>query len=793
MLTHFTLLLAAAMPHQETLQGAPDGRQTLDGSAAAPISEPATAPAISPAALAAITDRLLLDEPGDGRVWARGRQFKASFGADGFSYIPFLGSDAPRNFPVTFTVASATVAGEALSRRPLDGAALVGETVTLDHGSFQEVYHLTNTEVEQTFMFNTLPRSGELRLRMDVSTELKAESRSGGFAFVHPLGEVHYGTATAIDADGKSAVLEQYWTGSGIEVVVPADFVAMATLPLVIDPVISTFGVVQNPRRQIDIDTAFDSQNNTYQIVFSQVESVTDHDVLTVFYNASLALLVMPSSIDISSAYWEGPRTASCYEEETFLCVANVGFGIGSRRIRGRTRHAGTGARSAQFHVSAPGADFCDVGGNGNDVITSWDYMVVWQHADIINQDFNILGQAVSAAGSTAGSVRNISTGVGDQDRFPSISKSSGRTDVLTGNHEYMVVWERELSPTNHDIWARVVERSGSTTGHSSFRAYRFSDARDPDVSVHAEISASGATERYWVIAFERLRGADFDIFAAVAYDGSAFNARSIPGMQNLEDEQRDQLDPSIAFDSQDYLLAYHSRTAAGGLNAHFCAFNVVPQGGELRVCLAERRADLRVLDGQSRQVAIASHYDGGGPFGGGIPGDGLAVWVAGDPGASDVGGAVVAEPSTYSVGTQFCDANDNSSGLSAWMNIQLDPNFYGIATPGDTARLHCFNLPLNAFGFFIASNQSGFTANPGGSAGNICLAGSVGRFSNSVRNSGATGTVHLSVPLTQIAQPFGSTAGMSGETWHFQYWTRDFQNGVVTSNFSNAASLYIN
>ncbi|MGK0218062.1 MAG: hypothetical protein ACI9HE_001546 [Planctomycetota bacterium] len=33
----------------------------------------------------------------------------------------------------------------------------------------------------------------------------------------------------------------------------------------------------------------------------------------------------------------------------------------------------------------------------------------------------------------------------------------------------------------------------------------------------------------------------------------------------------------------------------------------------------------------------------------------------------------------------------------------------------------------------------------------------------------------------------------MPGQTWHFQYWHRDFIGGVSTSNFSTAVRLMFN
>src|SRR3954469_15759862 len=41
-------------------------------------------------------EHVLYDEPGDGRVWALGSTWKASFGEDGAVYFPRVGPNEPR-------------------------------------------------------------------------------------------------------------------------------------------------------------------------------------------------------------------------------------------------------------------------------------------------------------------------------------------------------------------------------------------------------------------------------------------------------------------------------------------------------------------------------------------------------------------------------------------------------------------------------------------------------------------------------------------------------------------------
>jgi len=63
------------------------------------------------------------------------------------------------------------------------------------------------------------------------------------------------------------------------------------------------------------------------------------------------------------------------------------------------------------------------------------------------------------------------------------------------------------------------------------------------------------------------------------------------------------------------------------------------------------------------------------------------------------------------------------------------------------------------------------------------------GRFSNLVAPTTASGDYELVFDPQAMAQPNGSVAAMSGETWYFQAWFRAFQ-GTVTSNLTNGVAI---
>ncbi len=776
------LLLAALAPLASAANLAAQAPASTDASRATQAVD--VPPQLTPEILAEIDAQLLLDEPGDGRTWARGDRWKASFGPEGLTYIPFFGSDAPRNYPLRLDLVQATVAGQALPLAPRERSR-VGHRVALDRGALAEVYHLTPSTVEQTFVFDHLPERGALHLEIEVETELQPVlAPGGGIDFHHELGRVHYSGAIAIDARGRTLELTQALTSKGLRITVPAAFVRTATLPLVVDPILSTISVVHDARRQVAVDVAYEGNNATYQIVYSELQSGLDSDIIAISYNASLGLLISPAAIDITSTYWGDPSNASCYHEEQFLCGAVVGVLIGNRTVWGRTRHAGTGNLGPQFQISGFGAETVDVGGKGNSVASAYDYMVVWQEADTLNQDFDIVAQAVEGDSTLTGGRIVIDGDVGDMDRKPAISKSSGRPGTSNADNEYMIVWEREISPTDHNIRAQVIEYTGILTGHSQFNAYSFSDALDPDVSSVNDYRTYN-DDPYWVIAFERRIGSLYSIFTVVARDGNADNARNVNVMQNL-DLDLDHRDPVIAQDSQDYLIAYQSEAPNGDRLVHLAGANVVHDGGELRTGLALRRETLDLSSQMPASMGLATHWDGGGPFGAAEPGDAIMAWIVRDATTQDyeVAGAIVAEVTSSVSGSQFCEAAVNSTGTSAWVSARTV-----LWTPGSTVSLTASDMPANVFGHFIVSDQPGFVLNPGGSQGHLCLQGAIGRYNaiSEILWSGTEGSATLNIDSSTVPSPFGPTTVLSGQTWNFQCWFRD--NGP-NSNFTNAVGI---
>ena len=131
--------------------------------------------------------------------------------------------------------------------------------------------------------------------------------------------------------------------------------------------------------------------------------------------------------------------------------------------------------------------------------------------------------------------------------------------------------------------------------------------------------------------------------------------------------------------------------------------------------------------------------------------------------------------------GFNYCDGEPNSSGQPA--------SIVGVGSPiaaENNLTLEVANLPPGQFGLFVVSLESGFVANPGGSLGNLCLGGSIGRDLAGIQPSSAQGTFMRAFDLENLPGASGPFAAQPLTSLHFQLWYRDSVGGAAVSNFSS-------
>lgn len=104
--------------------------------------------------------------------------------------------------------------------------------------------------------------------------------------------------------------------------------------------------------------------------------------------------------------------------------------------------------------------------------------------------------------------------------------------------------------------------------------------------------------------------------------------------------------------------------------------------------------------------------------------------------------------------------------------------------------RLDVHGLPAYVTCLPVGSMSAGFVPNPGGSLGDLCLSGDIGRFNGAIQSSGPTGVLSVALDPQSLPQPTGPVAATVGTDWHFQVWHRDFDAGQPSSHLTSSARL---
>ncbi len=425
-----------------------------------------------------------------------------------------------------------------------------------ERGSLSEVYRIDVDSIEQTFVFDTLPAGaqGDLVLRLAVTSELAGHALADRIEFGNELGAVRYGLATALDADGARVAAETTLDGGEIVIRVPADFVASAKLPLTIDPVISTFSIDSGAPRDFKPDCAYDLASGCWLVVYEEEFSSTDHDVVWRRIGALSGLSLGSGFVDsVLSDYWALPACANNNAADCFFVVATVGLPAGPpTRILGRTLQASNGALGATLDL-APEDPFVhrinpDVGGDPFGSLPSY-FCVVWER-QFSTTDHDLYYRMVDPSGALASSIQVLDISAGTFDAHPSISKSN---DGSTWN----VVWQRHnaSAPNQHDVRGARIGWSGSTINASFPIDNSSQDTYEPQAST----SLDGSNR--WAVVYTHTLGTNTDVEMKLLDGATVLDEVDLSEMEALAGNPGSQFEwqsmPDVDSDGWSFAVTY--------------------------------------------------------------------------------------------------------------------------------------------------------------------------------------------------------------------------------------------
>ena len=558
-------------------------------------------------------DRVFFDIDHEGTHWARGATYKAAFGASGAIYTPFLGSDAPQNYPLRMEVTEASVSGHALV---LDAPSVSrdGDRISIDRGSVRSEYVLGVDFVEQLFLIDERPEfAGDLQLRIALDTDLACRPERGGIAFENEWGGTHYGAVTVLDAEGAQLALPIEFDAASITLRVPSSFLSAAAYPIAVDPLITTTSLFStNSESEFHPDVVWDPQSQRYLVVWEQGFSGSDHDIVSMFATASGIVSNTMAFIDGTSIYARGPQVASVSATQKACVVYSRGF-AGSRDIWYGIRDLGTGALGMRGPIANTSLDEFrpDVGGTASTVSADQRFTIVYEVAESSTLHSIELRQ-VLPSGSPLGVMTTIH-------RVPNVvaNKPVISSSIPAGEIAHNVAWASEL-PTNFSVSTRQVHAHGFNLHSSSLildtKVFRLDN---PDVSSLGP-RVAGETEPGYAVVWQDRVFSGAGIKMALVSDGQLISLQDQERMSNAI-PAANQAQPAIACSGEGFALAYAGApTSPDNHDIYLCGFSVANR----EFALTERRVVASANALHDETPRVVSHFEVGGttnsfgPFG---------------------------------------------------------------------------------------------------------------------------------------------------------------------------------
>jgi hypothetical protein len=579
--------------------------------------QPEPALPLAPAQFTAPAGTVAVDRPNDGdaTVWLRGDNYKASIHGDGFTFVPFLGAQAPTNLPIVFHLRSVQV-GAAVLDAGCVAVHNTAERVTVQRRGFAEVYDATAQNVKQSFHFATLPQRGELSIALDLATDLRVEPNGADLRFATPHGTVEYRDLLVYDAAGHRTSLPIVLQNGHVLLTVPAEFVANATLPLVVDPIMSNSTIAAVPDQRMQPDVAWNETAQEHLVVYQVPFSANDWDVAAVRCDAFMNPIAPPFWIDYTSQNWVGPRVACKTAEGMFLVVAQVNSnGVSPYSIRGRRYEAiGTqrvlwsqqDIQSPTMPLGLPGDSFSpDVGADPWAVGQAY-FTVVWEYHPVGGNGDIVFRQLLPDGTFGPGSVSALNTGSFD-DRAPSISKSAGQGI-------YGIVWT-QYGPwgPDGDIVAAEIDYSGFLRVAPFYLDSSTNDDSRPRISTPAEIPGQRTLLVTWQRNYAPFSNSGRLHCAAITTNPAQVlvNRWDLSALLGIAGSTM-AFEPSVDSDGLRFAVAHTEVAAAlpGTGHSNTYVSTLAVDGINLRV--HESRAVLQNSGPQTFGTSVASRYGGG-------------------------------------------------------------------------------------------------------------------------------------------------------------------------------------
>ncbi|MCP5043550.1 MAG: hypothetical protein GY944_21185 [bacterium] len=444
------------------------------------------------------------DDPEGGPygTWATGSDYKVSF-HNGFTFVPYLGGGYPNNQPLSWRTTSVTVGGTHI----VD----VEASPERNHSDwryeyqwpgFVEAYDIRVDGAEQTFtLLNKPGHGGDLVVTGRITSNLTADlalDRHGQVSFRDAQGNVlvHYGAATVLDADGRKLAMPTSWDGADISLRVPAAWLANASYPVTIDPLMtrectafwSSTGLANGDALEVDVGR--DDLANQPMVAYTRQASATDEDLWVWLFDTDAAAFTGRHEIfrDVTSSWGNASPSIAMgggAADDWIIAFIRMRVGGGGTQNGARYHLHASGDTTANTSVSAisrpSGSSHgpaIDVGGVQSFALSS-SVFVVYERTDS-RSNTDVFGKPIDLNGNAQGTEILIDQGSGTREgpagtkltrRWPNINQIATGGSTADG---WVVAFQEfwDARPGGGDDWdvnLRRISATGTLVGSASF------------------------------------------------------------------------------------------------------------------------------------------------------------------------------------------------------------------------------------------------------------------------------------------------------------------------------------
>jgi RHS repeat-associated protein len=359
--------------------------------------------------------------------------------------------------------------------------------------------------------------TGDLELVLGILAE-DMEIRAGGDAIFivdeNDMG-VRIAQAVAIDAEGNQITVQMQPVGDQIKLIVPATWLETATFPVLVDPLIVTWGdpTVSNPKRSAP-SIAASTDDNEALVAFEYKPSGGNWDIGVGFADEIVSnppqILFSNSGDDREPVVVynsHGPNPSGAAE---YIIVFRNGNSIYSRRIS-----AADGSSLGGNTLVATGAQ--NVGEldlalyEGQDLLSNTGVgLVVWSDRTNSSSPYQVWGMRINESGAPQGPAVQISLTNAPDAQTPKVT-----FDAKTSEKNFVVVWRQQ-----NDIKARRILQTGSPLTSV------FPIINDTDDDATPDVAFSAISEQILVVWRSNQHSHDIDacVLASTSTCGSEFH-----------------------------------------------------------------------------------------------------------------------------------------------------------------------------------------------------------------------------------------------------------------------------